>query len=338
MKPRPSYRRVFQVILSGEYTPLELGDFVKLCHSLTLPFIRRKIALGKINPGILGLSEKDIVTDCIADLFYRDETGAFPQIRTFFQNQDLSIEHSTEEELFIGLRRLVLGKVNNSITRLYSEIDPVLGKILRNVKLALERTQLFEQVTRFGETYLMTRGVDVMLHLSPIPVELVRHELSKVVLIHDPIPMMVRKTYDVLVGQTDFQRSIPLVSAALLFKEIYALGDEPREDEFGHTGEAGDVEHIAEIVCRSMKSDLHPSYVGTGKRSEDVFASYLLALRDILVAEFGNHEAGAVSYFECLKAHIADLTKAAYSEQHRTVLEYLAKTAKQRMKEELRRQ
>jgi len=336
MNSQPSYRRVFQAILSGEYTHPDLRDFVRLCYSLALPFIRRKIALGKINRQILGLSEKDIVNDCIADLFYRDENRRFPQLCTFFQNQEMDIEQCSEEELLIALRRLVLGKVNNNIVRIYSEADPILGKILRNLKLALERTQLFEQVTRFGETYLMTRGMDVMLHLPPTPLEFVRHGLSRVVLIHDPIPTMVKKLYDVLAQQNEFQRTLPLVSAALLFKEVYALGEEPQEHEFVHQGEAEDVEQIATVVCRRISSELHASYVGTGKRSEEVFASYMRSLKNILIAEYGDHQAGEFSYFECLKEHIPDLTKQTYSEKHRAVLEYLAKMAKQRMKEELR--
>ncbi len=83
MKIPPLDRKAFCAVLAGTYSPSDLHEFVQLCYSIVLLTIRKKISLGKLNLGILGLKEEDIVHDCLADLFYRENSPAFPQIVNF---------------------------------------------------------------------------------------------------------------------------------------------------------------------------------------------------------------------------------------------------------------
>jgi hypothetical protein len=137
-----SAKRLLKGILSGTYTPLHLREFAQLCYTLALPLIRKKIALGKLNLDSVGLKEPDVVYDCLADLFQRDEIGRFPQIRLFFNHHLEQVENWSDYDVLMHLRALVFGKANNNIIRLYREADPILGKILRNVNIALERNHL----------------------------------------------------------------------------------------------------------------------------------------------------------------------------------------------------
>ncbi|MEK6571198.1 MAG: hypothetical protein AABZ61_07505 [Bacteroidota bacterium] len=335
MKPPDSLKRLLRGILSGTFTPLDLREFVQLCYSLALPLIRKKVARGKLNLDSIGLKEGDVVYDCLAELFHRDEKGGFPEIRNFFDHQLEDVEKISNEELLMTLQGLVFGKVNNNVVRLYMQVDPALGRILRNLRLSLDRTHLFERVSRFGEVYLVPFRVDALFHLPPMPYEFMQQEFSCVALVHDNIPVMVRKLHDVVVEQKEFQRAVPLVSAALLLKEIYALGWETEKDvtdAFELEIKPEDVERMIEEVCRALEREMRRSYVERGKLSEELFQKYFLALRDILVNEFAGDASGAKSYFDCLKMQIPTLTKEAYRAEHRQVLEYLAKTAKERIK------
>ncbi|MGH2567995.1 MAG: hypothetical protein ACRDGA_06615, partial [Bacteroidota bacterium] len=208
---------------------MDLREFVQVCYDLALPLIRTKIARGKINLSILGLKETDVVYDCIADLFDRDAQGGFPQIQQFFADHITEIEPSSEEKLIATLRHLVFGKVNKNIIRLYSEVDPTLSKILRNLKLAVERSKPFESIVRFDETQLVPCNVDPLLHLPPMPLEWLKQEFVRVVLLHENVPQMLVKLHRVIINQEMYQRAVPLVSTALLFKEIYMLSGEMEE-------------------------------------------------------------------------------------------------------------
>jgi hypothetical protein len=341
MKPAASPKRLLQGILSGTYSPLHLREFAQLCFTLALPLIHKKIALGKLKLDSVGLKEADVVHDCLADLFRRDEKGDFPQIRTFFDHQIGKLETCSDEEILIELRGLVFGKVKNSLIRIYSEVDPALARILRNLKSALERTRLFDQITRFGEMCLVPRDVDLLLECPPIPHEFLQQELTRVALVHDNVPEMIRKLHGVISRQGQFQRALPLVSTALLFKEILMLGWETEQEVSDFTEEKMDLENIvkmAERVCSKLRADMYSTYVKKGKRTEEEFERYIRAVKTILVNSLLNQETNGRSYFELLSREFPGLTKNSYDRKHRTVLEYLAKLGRERMREEMRKE
>jgi hypothetical protein len=335
MQPPRIDRNVLCTILSGTYSPEDLHKFVQLCYALALPAIRKKIALGKLNIGIIGLTENDIVHDCLADLFQREDSPQFPQIVRFFQTQTPNLDTVSDERLLITLRRLVLGKVSNNIVRIYAEADPVLGKIFRNVTLALERTRLFEKHARFGEAYLRACGATALDDLPPIPMEQLCEKFMASASPQDTIPQMMRKLHAVLSDQEEYQRVVPFVGVALMFKEVYARAQEIDEKVIPQHSEDDNIAAVIESVCRQLEGKMHKSYVASGKKSAEVFRQYMIALKEMLMTEFVQGEPDGISYFETLRQHMPRLTKAAYARQHRTAFEYIAKTAKELARREL---
>ena len=328
-------RAVVASVLSGSYTPLDLREFVKYCHDLALPIIRKRIAIGKLNLGIMGLREADIVYDCIADLFQRNEQGMFPQIKTFLEECLGDVGKSEDENVVIALRRLVAGKVNNNIVRLYSESDPALGKILRNVKLAIERADFFKEVCRFNEIHLIPSHLDSMLHLPPFPDTLLKQEFSRVALIHDNVPQMLKKLHGVVAGQAEFQRAVRLTSVAILLKEVYTIAwkSDYNAELVEVDGSATfDIHRITNEVCAAVRSDAYATYVGKQKCTAIIFSHYMDVVRDALLAECGLDHVGDGSYYERLRERIPSLTKGAYMKRHRAIVEYLARTARNRLR------
>ncbi len=331
-------KQVVQAILSGTYTPYDLREFVQLCHDLALPMIRKKIALGKLRLDAVGLKEPDVVYDCIADLFRRDAEGKFPQIQTYFEKNITDVHTATEEELLTALRRLIFGKINNSLVRLYSEIDPTLGKILRNIKLAIEKSKMFEEVTRFSDVYLVPVSCDALQQLAPMPSEYLEQEFSRLVLVHDTIPVMLKKLHTVLVEQESYQRMVSLVTAGMLCKQIYKLGWET-EQEVKVVEEEVDGEYLAKVVdqiCQSLHKEMHHSYVEKGKCTGDMFRAYLGATKSILNSFYVDEHLDGSTFYEYLEEQIHGLTKEEYRDKHRPILEYFIKIGKERLKHELR--
>src|SRR5258707_338569 len=199
-----------RAVLSGAYTPLDLREFVQLCHDLALPLVRKKIALSKLRLDAVGLGELDVVYDCLADLFQRDAEGGFPRIRNFFEKNVVGLESCAEEELVVALRRLIFGQIHQGLVRIYSEVDPTLGKILRNIKIAIEKSSRFDEVVRFGDVYLAPKGTDTLLELAPISHEYLAQEFARTVLVHDTIPTILTKLHSILVDQDTYQRIVSL--------------------------------------------------------------------------------------------------------------------------------
>ncbi len=340
MKIRAIDRNLLKTILSGVYTPFDLREFVQCCCDLALPVIRKKIVLGKLKLDSIGLNEMDVVYDCLADLFQRDEEREFPQIRSYMERHIHNIEQCSDEELVVELRRLVIGKVNNNIVRLYSEADPALGRILRNLKLAVEKTGLFEYMTRFNELYLVPRTIDPQMTSPPMPADYLKQEFSRIALIHENVPELLKKLHDVVVDQKEYQRALPFVACAILFKEVYILGwsGEEKTEMATEFQVNEDVRRITEEVCALLYTEMRPKYVGKGKCNEEAFGKYITALKEILLNTFASAGSDGKSYFEYLKVQIPDLDKEGYLAEHRTTLEYFAKLAKERMKEELKKE
>lgn len=300
-----------------------------------MPLVRKKIFLGKINLNILGMSENDLLYDCLADLFERDGSGRFPQIAEYFNREIDDIKTSNETEMLLTLRRLVFGKINQNFIRIYSEADPILSKILRNLRIAVEKQKLFELEIRFGETYVIPTGVEILRDRPPIPEEFLKEQISKNVSIHDNIPKVLNTIHSILMTQNEYQRCVQLVYIALNIKFIYSLGKLDCEDreyveiDFIHL----DIENISNSVCAELLHELYDNYVANKKCGDDIFGKYINATKEILRQTYGDGDGKGESFYEILNQQIPELTKTEYAEKHRTTLEYFVRLGKKRMKE-----
>lgn len=331
-------RPVIQAVLAGTYSIQDLNSFLQLCYSLALPTIRKKIGLGKLNPDIIGLNQDQIVHDCIADLFLRDADGRFPLIQTYFEEQLIGQPDASDELHVVILRRLIFGKVNNAIVRLYSEADPQLAKIIRNLKLALERTQLFEHVQRFGESYLIPRNSEVLFEQPPFDHECLRFRFSEIACIHDTMPALIHKLYRILTEQSEFQRTVPIMVVGLLCKEIYRLGwelDAAEDAIVEQEMSQWELIPVVNRICKGMHRELYESYVDRNKLTRDEYDSILESVNDILVHDFGNGQEPRKTYFEHLQSRLPGLTSNEYHVKFKTIFEYCAKVAKRRLRLEL---
>ena len=128
-------RELLCSILRNEAPSRAFTHFINLCTSIALTHLERKAATGQINRGMIQLSLKDLALDCVADLFRLDEQGIPVQMRMYFEC--VNLEEASEEETLILLRRLIFSKVKQGLFRTYNEMDPSLGKIIRNIKLGV---------------------------------------------------------------------------------------------------------------------------------------------------------------------------------------------------------
>lgn len=336
-----SHRTVLNSILSGVYTPYDVREFVRLCYALALPLIRKRIVQGKINLELLGLKQIDVVYDCMADVFVRDSLGHFTEIERFFKKEIEDTNGCSDALLCDTLRRIVFGRVNANLIRLHSGADPAFGKILHNLDVALTRSRLFEKYVRFGETMLACCDSDLLLHLPAPPLEYLRQQLSHIVLIHDSMPTMLKKLYDILENQQEFQRTVPFFCVGTLLKEVYALGAEvePESDDSSLKGlEEEDAVSLVQAVCANLRTEMLSHYVGTGKMTENIFEAYLQATNGILSDLVRNGRDDCRPYFEYLSHHMPAMSKEEYIHRHKSILEHFVRAAKRGLSENIRRE
>lgn len=323
---------------TGAYTQGQLIELHRLCYLIARRLVRRKILSGKLCIDMLGMTESDVTHDCIAELFIRNADNELIEFSKYFEYQRLSIDETPEELLFVHLRRLVFSFVNDNLFRIYNEADPALGKIIRNIKSALNNSSCFKIVIRFDEQYVVPTAGSLLPHNPTISNDELQREISDIMMTEDDIPSIIQKLTSVVGSWETYQRSIRLISLAQAIRSGYQQlgfattnGLITQETSF----DDGNVEKIISEVCRNLSHEMKPRYVDVDKVDGRTFDQYVQALERVLTCEFLDGKDDA-SYFDCLREIDPALTKSDYVMNHRAIFEYLAKLAKQRARVSLK--
>lgn len=322
-------RENLPAVLDGSHSPRQLNIIVGICHALASELLERQWRSHKLTEA-QGISETDLAYDCIAELFQRDEAGRLVQIQAYFASLDL--REIGEEELLVYLRKLVYSRVNQAVFRIYHDVDPVFSRILRNVKIAVQRLAAFEEIDRFGETILAPLLCDRLQHL-PIPDDqLVERNLVPVCTGGESIPEMLAKIALYLRQQDEHARMIGMMAAARTIRTIYEIKNRPllEEVETQPAYELIDTASIVRSACAKLKQEMFPRYVQKGKVTEFMFQVYFDVIESNLISEFTDANGDSHAYFELLKQQVPELTLEEYRVKHRAKVEYLGALAGKR--------
>jgi hypothetical protein len=323
-------------ILEDVYTEKQLREVISLCHALAIAFLRRKVVNKRVPMDFHGLNLTDLGYDCIADLFYRDFDGSLLQFQAYFRG--ISISSSSETELIGHLRRLVFSKVNNSIHRLFQEYDPQLGKIIRNIKLAVQALKNFEEIDRLGETYLRPVAIDPLRQLPVLEQEELQSMLYPYVSERHSIPEIMAAISLLLREQHDYCRDIHLVSTAIAIRSCFTplsgTSNETRLAESGHSEE-----ELAVIIhgrIDAAKERMRPKYVEKGKVLQDEFEAYFAAIEEAFLSSVSVHSFDNETLYDLLRKQLPSLSKGEYKRRHKNTLEYLRRQTGKQIAEAIR--
>ncbi len=325
-------------ILFNSYTESQLKELIALCHAIASASLKHIISDGSIKQEYLGLRRSDIAYDCIADLFRKDEAGNLVQFQTYFKsfpNRELS-----DAELLAHLRRIVQSKTHQGLYRIYQESDPSLGKILRNIKISIQVVRNFQETERFHEVHITPIHCDPLDDRTTIDTEGLVSEFGPMVNGSENIPDMLSKLAVFLRTQTSHRRSVPLISAALAFRALYARGmqthpaAEPTVEEKLLTDDAQRTVHG---VCDQIKQGTRRKYLHTKKIKEDIFNAYFAAIEDHVSEFVMGMDGRDTTLFESLKKVLPALTAEGYQRRHRNTMEYLARLCRKKAIGELQK-
>lgn len=330
-------RENIAAVMTGRHTRAQLNGLVSACHALALAFLRSKRSVGLLADAE-GLKLADLAYDCIADLFQKSEAGDFVRIRAYFGSLDIDLV--TDEELLTYLRRLVFSLVNQGVFRLYHEVDPSLGKVLRNVKLSVNAVRNFEEMERFGEPCIAPVMVERFDHLPALDREAVERVFHQIGHGNERVPELLAKLSLYLRGQSDHSRVVSLVAVALGIRSLYA-----RASTAGHTIASPDhalqEQDAATIVrgaCVDVKSRMRKRYVDQKKIDAGIFERYFEAIELYLRARFDGLGEGDLSLYACLERVDRSVTRDEYRRHHRARIEYLARKTTDRVREGLKKE
>lgn len=295
---------------------------VRVCHSLARAYLSGRANANKLARRH-GINLDDVAIDCIAEIFQRNEAGEYVQLRAYF----FAVPPATcsAEDTLFHLQRLVFSKAQHVLYRLYQEADPPLGKILRNIKAAIQSLGQFTESERFGSTCIAPALCDTLEHLPPLDSEVLERALLGMVRGDEHIPELLGRLSQFLRGQSDNSRILSLMTVASVIRRIY------ERKQLIHAGEPTteiditslDSRAIILSSCREVKARQGGKYVGNAKLTQDLLAFYFDVIEEGLTRRFVQHDGVDFSFFAELKCHLPGMIQNEYKTEHKAILEYL---------------
>lgn len=364
--------RLVTAICNSAYKELELTEFVNLIQKISLSYLKYQEVIGKHirwernkNMGEL----EDLALDCVAGLFMRNESGDFIQFKKYFVQNTMNLEQLNDVEVMVLLRRLVIKKTKQELSRIFKERDPEGAKIVRNIKVAIKSASDFTSFKEMGREYIYlfngdgkngahhgeslsvnsnghhnhngeTLDYTYLRKSQPaIPEKFLKGEYLNLYCPKDPVSAGIRKMLKVVKSDERYQNFLPLDMVARIMRHTnLELARDRLNSQVTELSPLDDLK-LKEIekrkisVLKRINSKIQNQYVETNKISRERGKIYYKALADILedISQGKKYD----SYFKHLKRYMPELSQRAYRTQERTIFEYLGKLIKKWFRESL---
>lgn len=208
----------------GQPSDRHVDGLVRTAHVLAVAALRSK----RTNRLLVvddSLEDSDLAYDCISELFRRDDGNMYVRSRVYFNS--FVLESLLDEDLLVYLRWLVWSSVNQGLFRVYGDLDPSLGKILRNAKIAVDSLGWLAEVERLGEQCVAPAIGERLERLPVIELDELQTELALCSDGNESIPEIMAAFSKSVPLQKMSTRVVPIVRLALAIRWLYSIKQLP---------------------------------------------------------------------------------------------------------------
>ena len=332
-------KKIICNILKGEINDQTINRFVRHCQIMAKSYLLTKVS-HKDNL-LLNQFESidDLAWDCIADVCRRDNSGCLCKVKAYFESQQIR-STAKESTLQIHLRRLIFSEVQKAIFRIYTESDPSLAKIIRNIKIHASEHGEYRVISDPGNEKIIVFSRKELAALPNIPAEFLEirlaHHIGEKYFINEILELVS----NIFAQQEHYRRAYPVTQLALSIRNVYAQFYEYNRTKWARMSGLflnGELETMINNAVEEIKSDLYKTYVETNKLHVEVFETYLSIVTDILLNTYHSEYRDGLSNFEHFQQHIPDVEKSDYRSHHRKYIEYFVKRSRERLIKQIRR-
>lgn len=308
-------------VMHGTGSHEQIKSLVLFSHSLATAHLWKKFVCGRLNLGLIGLDIDDVGYDCIADLFVARENNSAIPLMSYFE--ELDVERSTEEELDDHFRHVIFSKVNQGIPRLYFDSNPTLGKIIRNVKLAIHKTRSFYEFDRFGETFLVPYFFKPALHLPVMTHEFLEEYLCTSIKCSRRIPDILLSLSTMVREQCEYAKAISLIETASAIRDAFASALDMNHTNGEDTIEREEIGNLIQRVHETVREEFLRKYVRTKKLTRKELIALASAVENYLTAIAIGQDGHLCSLFDSVSHYMPMISKDCYKGRYKSILEYM---------------
>ncbi|MCG3158840.1 MAG: hypothetical protein DKINENOH_05484 [bacterium] len=364
-------------IVRGGYSQGELVEFINLVQKISLSYLKYQEVIGKHirwerrrKSGELD----DLAIDCVAGLFMRNDNNEFVQLRRYFGPYLDAQENPNDVELLIMLRRLVIKKTKQELSRIFKERDPEGAKIIRNIRVAVKNANDLGTFREMGREYIFLKkarssryaasatsiatgeaqvepvatvanftkeDLHYLRKAKPsIPEKALKNQYLDLYTPKDHVSTTIRKMLSVVTVDERYQNFLPTDVVARLIRhtnlEVVRNRLIAQIDDMSPLDyvRLKEIEQAKQKVLQRVRVKIQNQYVASAKISEEKGEVYYRTLADVL--EDITHSKKIESYFRHLRKYMPDLTQRRYRQEERTIFEYLGKLTKKWFREYLK--
>lgn len=292
----------------------------------------------------------------------RDDAGDFVQLEKYFGQYLPPYGSANDVELLILLRRLVIKKTKQELSRIFKERDPEGAKIIRNIRVAVKSASDLASFREAGREYIYHdlsrnghRNGSATVKAADLPGRILRYlrkskpPISERLLKNgyldlfgpkDHFSTMIRKMLSVVRGDERFQNYLATDVVARLIRytnlevvRARLIADIEDLSPFDYL-RLKEIDEVKAGVLQMLREKLQQQYINSGKLTTAKGEIYYRALSDVL--DDITHNKKVESYFRILRRYMPDLTQRRYRQEERLIFEYLGKLAKRWYRERLR--
>ena len=331
-------RKQIQAVLAGTCNGSLLNGFIRLCHELSKQHLSVKLNNGTLNTKLLGLELSDLAFDCIADLFRRNERDNLVFIQKYFEGLDLA--SMSDCALLAHLRRLVFSTVNDGLFRAYHTQDPVLGKIIRNLKIAIHSLKNFKELERCGEICIVPVFCESLEHLPPLDRDDIDRTFSSAANGSENVPELLTILSSFLYSQDSRSRIVPIMIVALAIRSLYTRYLETEQETTAALPLLlkEDLESIINRTCEKIRRDVSSRYVKKKKYDPALLKAYFDVIREYLHNRMMDGELDEATLYTFLQKHLGHLSHEEYRKAHKSKLEYCFRLTKEEVMSSLQKE
>lgn len=356
-------------ICAGEYEQNELLQFVNLVQKISLSYLKYQEVIGKhIRWERKQRSNEleDMAIDCVAGLFMRNERDEFVQLKRYFEPHLQKKPAPDDMELLVLLRRLVIKKTKQELSRIFKERDPEGAKIIRNIRVAVKNAEDLSTFREMGREYIYYRPTSAVKEkdASDVSSAVMTEENGELDFVYlrkdkptipekslrmqyldqynpkDHVSTSIRKMLSVVSEEENFQNCLPTDVVARLIRNtnleavrsrLLAQVEEVSPLDYVRMKE---IDKAKQQVLKKIKTKIQNQYVASQKITPEKGDIYYRTLADVL--DDITHSKKIESYYRHLKKYMPELTQKRYRREERTIFEYLGKLTKKWFREYLK--
>jgi len=359
-------------ICACKYSPSELTEFVDISQKIAISYLKYLEVIGRnIRPKKTeGINElEDVAIDCIAGLFTRDEKGEFTQLKRYFGPKIESNLILNEMETASLLRRLVVKKTKQELSRIFRERDPEGAKIVRNIKVAIRSSNELKSFKEMGREFVYMNieqesdgGKDDYQSTAEnkggqydvenpdngnsqklknaIPEKVLYHYFLEKYVPSDSVATMMKKMLEIVVNFPEYQHYLPIDVIAAIIRDItFQHVREKLSNDIDINSplcdlQAKEIEKVNQHIIKLIHQKINQQYLRKKKITPEKANIYCRAIVDFVNESTQGKETD--SNFKYLKRYIPDLTQQQYREKERSIFEYLVKITKKSLRKKLK--